>query len=147
VTVNGQTQTTKLGGHAVFNLHAKAGDLVYVQVRPVRSVAGNKAEKQSEQAVQLNGSGHVEYVANFEGYGSFGQWPLVDFQGSVSLDVFVDGEVKGTTETRKGVRPDQKHEFEWKNGTSKVCNMEVTLPVNVRRTYLCDAATKKVKEQ
>jgi hypothetical protein len=139
-------QISPVTSPAIFDLPLKAGDNVNVGVK-----LGHKylqvPTKEWNQSIQLNGSGPLEYVANFQGSGSFGQWPLVDFQGSVALDVFIDGDVTGTTEMSKGVRPEQSHTFESKNSASSVCSMQVSLPLNVRRTYLCDAATRKIKEK
>jgi hypothetical protein len=148
VTVNGKMQTTAPGGQALFQLAAKAGENVSVDIVLVRKKTKGATEvKRWGETVELNGSGHLEYDASLNGTGFFGQWPAVDFQGSEPLDVLVDGEVTGTTELIRGVRPDEKHTFEWKRGSSKVCQMQATLPVNVTRIYLCDAATNKVKEK
>jgi hypothetical protein len=148
VTVNGKTQTASPGASAVFNVPAKAGDNVSVEITLVRKREfGSTDIKRWRQNTRLNGSGHLDYYADIQGTGFFGQWPLVDFQGSVPLDVLIDGSIEGTTEMSKGVHPDEAHTFKWRNGTSDVCSKEVALPVNVTRTYLCDAATKKVTER
>jgi hypothetical protein len=143
VSVNGQRQIASPGSAAHFDLPAKAGDTVQVQVRLVSPGFG---VKQWEQSIQLSGSGHVDYVATLTGNGVFGQWPLVVFKGSIPLDVWVDRTIKGTTEVSKGISPDDGHIFEWKSGDSVVCRCEVSLPVNVRRTYRCNATTKKVEQ-
>ncbi len=142
VSVNGQLQMTAPGSVARFNVPAKTGDNVRVQVRMIHT---GFDVKEWDQAIRLNGSGHVDYVAKLTGSGIFGQWPLVIFRGTKPLDVFIDSNISGTTEISKGVSPNDEHVFEWKSSDSVVCKLKVALPVNVTRTYRCNAVRKKVE--
>jgi len=144
VTVNDRTIRVQPGGLARFNVPSGRGAVLSIQAHIVHTGFGVKTWNHSDT---LNGSGYADYSWDLFGGGIFEQWPAVTFEGTVHLDVWIDGAVMGTTEISKGVAPERQHTFEWKNGDSTVCTNKITLPPNVTRIYSCNAATKMIEQK
>jgi len=142
VTVNGATEKLEPGGQGDFAVSAGAGDQVNVSVELVKT---GFSEKQWQISSTLNGSGHVDYVADLKGAGIFAQWPLVTFTGTSHLDVWIDGSLIKTTDFSKGLAPNRDHAIEWKDGASTKCSSKINIPANVVRTYKCNSETRKVE--
>jgi hypothetical protein len=148
VSVNGKIQTIAPGGNLQVDLPASAGDKVVVDLSLITTkLFGIRKDEVTHwsDAINLNGSGHLDYFAGL-GHGTFQQWPWVVFQArGPAMDILVDDNIVGTTETGKGVSPDRSHTFVWRRENANVCMKgNVTLPGNVTRVYVCDASTHKV---
>lgn len=97
--------------------------------------------------VRLNGSGVIDYRLNPNGTGVLGQWPAVTWLAATgTLDVTMNGATLGTTRIRTRVQPDQPQRIEWRLEGVVVCVATLTIPMNARRTYSCDPATKAVSQ-
>ncbi len=100
-----------------------------------------------ETNIKLNGSGHIDYEIFMGGRGAVGQWPTVTLKALTgALDVMLNGGSIGTTETRKGIKPDQDNKLEWRQNDKVVCEKSVKLEVNTSRIFTCDATSGKVVE-
>jgi len=100
------------------------------------------------KTIELNGSGNLEYVLNPDGTGSMGQWPAVVWDAAGGqFDVLVNGTVLGSTRIKRGVEPNRTHLFVWQQQGARKCEKQVSLPMNVKRSYVCDPATGVVSEQ
>ena len=97
--------------------------------------------------VRLNGSGVIDYRLNPNGTGILGQWPAVTWLASTgSLDVVMNGSPLGTTKIRTRVKPDQQQRVEWRLDGTVVCETSLKIPMNARRSYSCDPATRTVSQ-
>jgi hypothetical protein len=78
-----------------------------------------------------------------------GQWPAVTFQAMGGrLDVSINVTVRGSTLITRGVKPQEQHALEWLDSQGRaICRKEIKLPMNVRRTYMCDLQTHTVLQQ
>jgi hypothetical protein len=99
------------------------------------------------KTIELNGSGNLVYVLNLDGSGKMGQWPAVTWDGTgPRMDVLVNGTVVGSTRMTRGIEPDREQVFVWRQGDSKKCEKKISLPMNTKRSYVCNPATGVVSD-
>lgn len=134
--------------------HDEAG-LVFLQTRAVIGDSGRVATWGGDMTRRMHASfgalSETERfrIAAYTQTPKAGQWPAVTFQATGGrLDVAINGTVRGSTLITRGVKPQEQHALAWidSQGTT-ICRKDVKLPMNVRRTYVCDLQTRTVLQQ
>ena len=95
--------------------------------------------------INFNGSGFVLYDLKEGQLGFARQWPAVTWKSTKNvLDLYMNGEAKGSTDLTRGIEPEKNHRFVWKFNSEIICDTTLSLPYNVKRTCTCDEEKKKV---
>lgn len=76
------------------------------------------------------------------------EWPVVTWSASGgTLDAYLNGRSRGTTDQTRAVRPGRDHRLEWRSGNTIVCSRVLRLDNGQRRKFSCNRATGQLSEQ
>jgi hypothetical protein len=156
VTLGQTTSPVYLDSTAAAQITVAEGDSAssYLQVRyAMRRESGTWAAVIWRDSVDLVRDGEIIVTLEDDVQpGQVGQfetteWPVVTWSTTAgSLDAYLNGRSRGTTDQTRAIRPDRDHRLEWRSDSTVVCARIVRLDNGQRRKFSCDRATGHVTQ-